>query len=39
MWWHFRDHCIVATDWKIAALHFADYSLRFFPPLRDMNFI
>jgi hypothetical protein len=39
MWWHFRDHCIVASDWKIAALHFADYSPRFFAPLRDMNFI
>jgi hypothetical protein len=39
MSWHFRDHCIVATDWKIAALHFADYSSRFFTPLRDMNFI
>jgi hypothetical protein len=39
MWWHFRDRCIVATDWKIAALHFADYSSRFFAPSRDMNFI
>jgi hypothetical protein len=29
----------VATDCKIAALHFADYSPRFFTPLRDMNFI
>jgi hypothetical protein len=29
----------VATDWKIAALHFADYSSGFFAPLRDMNFI
>jgi hypothetical protein len=39
MSWHFRDPCIVATDWKIAALHFADYSPRFFALLRDMNFI
>jgi hypothetical protein len=39
MWWHFRDHRIVASDWKIAALHFADYSSQFFAPLRDMNFI
>jgi hypothetical protein len=30
MSWHFRDLCIVATDWKIAALHFADYSSRIF---------
>jgi hypothetical protein len=48
MSWHFRDHCIVATDWKIAALHFADYSSRIFgaivrheflAPLCGMNFI
>jgi hypothetical protein len=37
MWWHFRDHCIVASDWKIAALHFADYSSRFLAPLCGMN--
>jgi hypothetical protein len=39
MWWHFRDRCIVATDLENAALHFADYSPRFFVPRRDMNFI
>jgi hypothetical protein len=39
MTWHFRDRCIVASDWKIAALHFADHSLRFFAPLPDMNFV
>jgi hypothetical protein len=37
--WHFRDHGIVATDRKIAALHIADYLPRIFPPLRGMNFI
>jgi hypothetical protein len=37
--WHFRDHCIVATDSKIAALHIADYLPRFFVLLRDVNFI
>jgi hypothetical protein len=30
---------IVATDLKIAALHFADYLPRLFVPLRGMNFI
>jgi hypothetical protein len=39
MRWHFRDHCIVATDLKIAALHIADYLPLFFVPLRHMNFI
>jgi len=29
----------VATELKIAALHFADYSRRFFLPRCDMNFI
>jgi len=37
MSWHFRDRCIVASNWKIAALHFADYSSRFFAPLCGMN--
>jgi len=37
--WFFRVPCIVATDLKIAALHFADYLLGFFMPLQDMNFI
>jgi len=37
--WLFRVPCIVATDLKIAALHFADYLLRFLVPLQDMNFI
>jgi hypothetical protein len=30
---------IVATDWKIAALHIADYLPRFFMPWCGMNFI
>jgi hypothetical protein len=32
-------NAIVATDLKIAALHFADYLLRFFVAWQDMNFI
>jgi hypothetical protein len=39
MSWHFRDHCIVATDLKITVRHFADYSLLFFAPQCGMNFI
>jgi len=39
MSWHFRDRCIVASNWKIAALHFADYSSRFLALLCGMNFI
>jgi hypothetical protein len=39
MQWHFRDHGVMATDRKIAALHIADYLPRFFMPLRNMNFI
>jgi hypothetical protein len=39
MRWHFRDHCIMATDLKIAALHIAEYSPRILVPQRDMNFI
>jgi hypothetical protein len=37
MSWPFRDRCIVASDWKIAALHFSDYSSRFLAALCGMN--
>jgi len=39
MSWHFRGHCNVAIDLKIAAPHFAEYSPRILVPQRGMNFI